>query len=211
MKSDRAIVAVFLTLTGVALLSGCATLAPCPGSLMPIVEIQVNNTASTHDDYGTTGANLPARARITNPKNFNNAANFPGGVNIELRNPVGAPNLLYSPTAAGAGSASIFQTLPGDGSWQNFWVKGTGTSATDKSAIIEMATAGSCSNGSTDIVVARKAMMIPSGAPPIAAAANPQVEIEINSTSATLDDYVTWAPMPRACAGSTARRATRPT
>ena len=83
------------------------------------------------------------------------------------------------------------RTLPGNGSWLSFWVKGTGTSAIDKSAIIEMATSGSCSNGMTDVVVARKAMMIPSGAPPIAVAANPQVEIEINSTPATLDDYVT--------------------
>jgi len=190
MRSERLVSILLLSLV----LTGCATLAPCPGSLLPIVEIQVNNTASTHDDYGTTGSNLACRARITNPTGFNNAANFPGGVNIELRNPIGSPNLLFATSAAGAGSASVFQTLPGNGSWLNFWVKGQSTSATDKSAIIEMATAGSCSNGMTDVVVARKAMMIPSGAPPIAVAANPQVEIEINSTSATLDDYVTWSP-----------------
>lgn len=194
MRSERFGVAAVLTLVGSALLTGCATIAPCPGSLMPIVEIQVNNTASTHDDYGTTGSNLACRARITNPTGWNNAVNFPGGANIELRNPVGSPNLLFSPTSGGAGSASIFQTLPQNGGWQNFWVKGTGTSATDKSAIIEMATSGSCSNAQTDVVVARKAMMIPSGAPPIALAANPQVEIEINGSSATLDDYVGWGP-----------------
>lgn len=188
------LMAVLISAAAALLVSGCATLAPCPGSLLPIVEIQVNNTASTHDDYGTTSTNLACRARITNPTGFNNAVNFPGGVAVELRNPVGAPNLLFSASAAGVGSASIFQTLPQNGGWQSFWVKGTGTSATDKSAIIEMATAGSCSNGMTDVVVARKAMMIPSGAAPIALAANPQVEIEINQTPATLDDYVTWAP-----------------
>lgn len=190
MRNHRSRLILFLCVTGMLMMTGCATLAPCPGSLLPIVEIQVNNTASTHDDYGTTGSNLACRARITNPTGFNNSTNFPGGVNIELRNPTGIPNLQFATTAGGATSASIFQNLPQNGGWRDFWVRGTGTSATDKTAIIEMATSGSC----TEVVVARKAMMIPSGAAPIAAAPNPQVEIEINASSATLDDYVTWSP-----------------
>lgn len=175
------------------LLGGCATIASCPGNLLPIVEIQVNNTASNHDDYGTTAAaTTPARARITNPTNFNNQANFPNGVAVEIRNAAGFSNLAFAANAGGAGSASIFTTLPGGGGWANFFVRGTGTSTVDKSAIIEMATSGICD----EAVLARKAMMIPSGAPPISANIAQQVEIEINQTSATLDDYVAWGPLP---------------
>jgi tyrosinase len=172
------------------LFASCATIAPCVGSLMPIVEVQVNNTASNHDDYGTTGADTVARARITNTARFGGGNNFPGGVAVELRNPSGSSNLTFSSSAGAAGSASMFQTLPDTGDWSTFFVKGTATTTLDKSTVIEMATSGTCD----EVVVARKAMMIPSGAPPIPAApARPRVEIEIGSV-ATLDDYIAWGP-----------------
>lgn len=170
----------------------CATVATCPGNLLPIVEIQVNSTASNHDDYGSTTSYTACRARITNATNFFNALNFPGGVAAEIRNPQSGPsNLLFSPVASG-GSASLMQTLPANGGWLSFYVKGTSTSSVDKSSIIEMATAGTtCS----EVVIARKAMMIPSGAPPISTAAGtPRVDIEIGS-AATLDDYLAWSPV----------------
>jgi len=167
----------------------CAVIPICPGSLMPIVEIQVNNTASNHDDYGSTTSYTTCRARITNFSKFGGGKNFPGGVTVEFRNPSFVSNLQFSSSGgAAAGSASIFQTLPDDGGWLTFYVKGTATSAVEKSAIIEIATSGTCD----EVVVARKAMMIPSGAAPIASTL-PQVEVEVGSVS-TLDDYVTWAP-----------------
>jgi len=172
------------------LLSSCATIAPCVGTLMPIVEIQVNDTASNHDDYGSTAADTTVRARITNPTGFNGSSNFPGGVAVELRNPSGGSTLGFATSAGATLSSSILQTLPGAGGWSSFVVRGNAASALDKSAVIEMATAGSCS----EVVVARKAMMVPSGALPIPAApARPRVEIEVGSI-ATLDDYIAWGP-----------------
>ncbi len=174
-----------------SLMSGCATLPPCPGSLLPIVEVQVNGTASNHDDYGSTTVSTAARARITNPNRFGGGRNFPGGVAVEIRDPLGLSNLTFSIISGGAPSASLFETLPEDGGWSTFFVRGTSTSAVEKSAVIEVATAGSCD----EVVLARKAMMIPSGPPPIpSAVARPRVEIEVGSV-ATLDDYIAWSPV----------------
>jgi tyrosinase len=172
--------------------SNCARNPICPGNLLPIVDIQINNTASNHDDYGTTSAYTICQARLTNATGFNNAKNFPGGVAVELRNPAASSNLVFSASGSGAGAASIFVTLPDNGGWFTFYVKGTVTNAVDKTTSVEMATAGaSCA----EVVLARKAMMIPSGAAPIPAApARPRVEIEVGSV-ATLDDYIAWAPV----------------
>jgi len=184
-------VRALLSMALLLLISRCATIPTCPDKLMPIVEIQVNSTASNHDDYGTTTADMPCRARIANPYQLFGNKNFPGGVAVEIRNPAGSSNLAFSTTAGGTGSATINQTLPDDGSWATFYVTGTSTSAVDKSAIVEMATSASC----TEVVLARKAMMIPQGAPPIPPTpARPRVEIEVG-TVATIDDYIAWSPV----------------
>lgn len=174
------------------LLTSCATIAPCPNNLLPIVEIQMNSTASNHDDYGTTTANLVSRARITNPTNFNGAPNFANDVAIEVRNPAGISNLGFATSALGTPAPSLFLNLPSAGGWLTFYVRGNSTSSVDKSAIVEISTAGSCD----ETVLARKAMMIPFTAPPIPATTAQQFEIEINHSSATLDDYVAWSPTP---------------
>lgn len=173
------------------LLPSCAVNPTCPGNLMPIVEIQINNTASNHDDYGTAGGYTICQARVTNYQGYNKK-NFPGGVAVELRNPAGGlVNLLFSGSAS-LGSASMFVTLPDDGSWLPFYVRGTVTNPVDKTAIVEIATAGATC---AETVVARKAMMIPPGAPPIPATpVRPRVEIEVGSV-ATLDDYIAWSPL----------------
>ena len=159
-----------------------AVLAPCPDALLPIVEVQINNTASNHDDYGSTSNYTICSARVY--------TNFPGGVSVEIRNPQNTSNLTFSVSGdSDPGSASIFALLPEDGSWFTFFIKGNATSTIDKTAIIEIATAGTTCN---DVVLSRKALMIPSGTSPIAAGL-PQVEIEVGSVS-TLDDYLTWAP-----------------
>lgn len=174
------------------LLPNCAVIPSCPNQLMPVVEVQVNNTASSHDDYITTTAFAPARARISNFKQvFGNGLNFPGGVEIEVRNIPLSTNLSFSPTNSG-GSAAFFATLPGDGSWFNFFVKGNATSTVDKSAIVELATAGASCN---EVVLSRTGIMVPSGAPPIASSpTRPIVEVDLGLYVSTLDDYLTWAP-----------------
>ncbi|HEY0140417.1 MAG TPA: tyrosinase family protein [Thermoanaerobaculia bacterium] len=172
-------------------LVNCATLVRCPGSLLPIVEIQVNNTPSNHDDYGSTTTAIPARARITNTSAPFGGLNFASGVAVEVRNPTLASNLSFSSTAGGAGSPSLVLTLNDAGAWSTFYVRGNSTSTVDKSAIVEMATWGGSCN---EVVIGRKALMIPSGAPPIGGGSLPRVEVEIGSI-ATLDDYVAWSPV----------------
>ena len=87
--NNRSLSYSLFCLTALLVFPNCATIPPCAGSLLPIVEIQINNTASNHDDYGSTASDTPARARITNVTAFGGGKNFPGGVAIELRNPAG--------------------------------------------------------------------------------------------------------------------------
>jgi tyrosinase len=190
MKQPRLSVSL-LCATVSLLLSSCATIPTCPNQLLPIVEIQVNNTASNHDDYGTISAYIPAQARLTNWQKFGGGLNFPGGVVVDVWNPAGSSNLTFSTVGgAAAGTATIPRTLPDNGGWSPFFVKGIATSTLDKSASIEIATTGACK----EVVLARKAMMIYTVAPPIPPApARPRVEIEIGSV-ATLDDYIAWNP-----------------
>src|SRR4051794_16035074 len=73
---------------------------PCPDALMPVIEVQVNNTASNEDDYGSTTAYTICRARVTNVVNSSGNNNFQGGVPVELRNPSGMlQNLTFSKIA----------------------------------------------------------------------------------------------------------------
>lgn len=116
--------------------SGSGVLPSCPDALLPIMEVQINNTASNHDDYGGTGNYTICSARVVNNTDFS------GGVSVEVRNPQGMSNLIFSVSGdSDPGSASIFAVLPANGSWFTFFVKGKVTSTTDKSAIIEIATA----------------------------------------------------------------------
>src|SRR6476620_11092109 len=96
-----------------------AVLPPCPDVLLPIVEVQINNTASNHDDYGSTSNYITCSARVVNN------TNFPGGVSVELRNPLSMSNLTFSVTGdSDPGLVSMFAILPEDGRWFTFYVKG---------------------------------------------------------------------------------------
>ena len=185
MKSTNLFLGLCVFLS-VLLFSQCAVIPTCPGELLPIVEIQIDNTASTHDDYINTTAYVPARARISNALNFNNNQNFPGGVEVEVRNPGTATALILSTTNSGTTSA-FFATLPADGSWFDFFVRGNSISGTDKGAIMEMSTAGMTCN---EVVISRKALQVTNGAAPTPAA-GPRVAITLGSIS-HLDDYVGW-------------------
>ncbi len=191
-KANLALVLVRLFIAPL-LLTSCAVIPTSPGNLLPVVEIQINNTASNHDDYGSTASYTTCRARVTNFAKFGGGNNFPGGVPVELRNPGASSNLVFSTVGGGAaGSASVFVTLPENGGWFTFFVKGTVTNPVDKTANVEMSTAGPPYD---EVVLARKAMMIPPGALPIPAAPpRPRVEIEVGSV-ATLDDYIAWYPV----------------
>lgn len=174
-------------LAALAGLAGCAVNPVCPTALLPIVEVQVNNSASTHDDYIGTATSTPCRARIVNVNRFNGGLNFPGGVEVEVRNRRLSTDLNIATTSGGTGSF-FFTTLPGDGSWMDFFIRGTAVSTADKGAILEIATAGVSCN---EVALSRKGLMV-TASPPIPGS-RPQLEIEVGSVS-NLDDYITWAP-----------------
>lgn len=172
--------------------SDSAFIPTCPDGLLPIVEVQINNTASNHDDYGSTNTYTICSARLTNARDTLGNYYFPGGVPVEIRNPADRPGLIFSTTNDSYEDlASLFVTLPEDGSWFTFFLKGNRTDTIDKSAIIEIASAGTtCS----DVVLAREALMIPADSIPIPQIPDrSRVEIEVGSIS-TLDDYLTWSP-----------------
>ncbi len=172
------------------LAQSCAVLPTCTNSRMPIIEVQVNNTESNHDDYIGTSGFVSCRARITNfNKEFGSGLNFPGGVEIELRNKRLSSDLIISPTNSGT-STSFFTNLPGNGGWFTFFIRGNALSTQDKSSIIEIATAGATCN---EVVVARKGLMVSNSPSPISGS-NPQVAIEVGSIS-TGDDYIAWNPV----------------
>ena len=186
------IILQLMSAIGVCGQNDSAVIPACPDRLLPIIEVQINNTSSNHDDYGSTNIYTVCSARIINYADSVGNKNFPGGLPVELRNPVSISKLVFSNIGdTDSGTASVFDTLPEDGSWFTFFVKGIVTSKIDKTAIIEIALADvTC----FDAVLARKALMIPSGPAPIPFYEDrPRVEIEIGSVS-TLDDYVTWSP-----------------
>lgn len=173
------------------LMSNCAVIPTCPNQIMPIVEVQINNSGSSHDDYVNTTSFTPCRVRIANPRTvFGNNLNFPGGVEVEIRNIPLATNLTVSPTSS-AGSAAFFTTLPANGGWLDFFIRGNTTSTVDKSAIVEVATAGATCN---EVVLSRTGLMVPSGASPISSTTQPRVEVEVGGYVSHLDDYITWSP-----------------
>lgn len=188
MKNGSLVLSV-LAIAVIVFCSNCAVNPRCPGQLAPIVEVQVNNTGSTHDDYVSTSAFIPCRARIVNAnKPIGRGLNFPGGVEVEVRNRKLSTDLRVSPVNSGT-STQFFATLPANGGWFDFFIRGNANSAADKAAILELATAGATCN---EVVLSRKGLMVTSS-PPIPASGRPQVEIEVGSIS-TLDDYLTWSP-----------------
>ncbi|TGD57930.1 tyrosinase family protein [Flavobacterium humi] len=181
---------IFCCVIMVLFANSCAVIPTCPNSRMPIIEIQVNNTESNHDDYIGTSGFIQCRARITNfNKDFGSGLQFPGGVEVEFRNKRLSSDLFISTTNSGV-TTSFFTTLPGNGGWFNFFVKGNSLSAADKASIIEIATAGASCN---EVVIARKGLMVSSSPGPIPNT-RPQVAIEVGSIT-TIDDYIAWNPV----------------
>jgi tyrosinase len=169
--------------------SSCAVIPTCTNRMMPVVEVQVNNTSSNHDDYINTTGYVPCRARITNFSKYPNGLNFPGGVEVEFRNKRLSTDLIVSTNNANT-TTSFFGTLPGSGGWFDFFIRGSVASSIDKANILELATAGATCN---EVVIARKGLMVTTSPPPIPNTL-PQVEIEVASTS-TIDDYIAWNPV----------------
>jgi tyrosinase len=150
----------------------------------PVIEIRINGTASTKDDYVGT-AYVPGTIRLIN------GSSFSSDIAVTLRNiPSWSGGLLQFSGTGGssAGSSALNLTVNRNNTFTNFFIRSSRSSSIDKDAVIE---AIDNRSGSNPTVFARKSLMTRSSSP--LPASTPQVEIRINSES-TLDDYVTWAP-----------------
>ena len=170
-------------------LSSCVRHVFRSSEFVPEIEVQINQTPEQIDDYVANGAYKQCQARIINNRN-GNANTFPSGVAVHLKNyrtAGGQVNFLTS--AVGAGTTTLNITLPANGDWGTFWIRGTTNSAIDKDAVIEVAENRAVAE---DVVLARKALMV-TGTPPASPTA--KVEIRVGALS-TIDDYLTWSPTP---------------
>jgi tyrosinase len=141
-----------------ALLGACASVPTRPAETLPLVEVEINHTASQVDDY-ITWSPTPARIRISN------SGSVTGTYPVVLHNmdPANGGQLLFAPWAnpwpAGttATGSSLALTLPADGSWAEFVVAGkfTRPSTRDKDAVIEVR-----EDRPDGIVLGRKALMV---------------------------------------------------
>ncbi|WP_081675054.1 tyrosinase family protein [Daejeonella oryzae] len=154
---------------------------------IPILEIRINNTQTSKDDYASSNNYIECSIRMFNGSQINQ--NIP----VLLRNiPFsGGGQLVFSSTGGTSpGSSTLDLIINQDNSFTTFYVKGKveNPSLIDKDAIIEVCDTRITSNL---IVLGRKALMVTQNE--ILPSTLPNVEIQINSAS-TLDDYVTWSP-----------------
>ena len=170
---------VVLILATVALLFGCED-PTRPGESQPIIEVQINDSPETGDDYVSPGTSIPARARLTNDRQISNA------VSVTLKN---ADPTRGGQVRFGSGGTNVAPlSLPQDGSWASFTITGASgqLSQRDKDAIIEVA-----EDRSAGIVLTRKALEVTSS---VSSAPSPSVAIEVRQSATSIDDYLTWAP-----------------
>ncbi len=184
---------ISLAVVTIGLFSNCARNVLRTGEYMPQIEIQMNNTAPTLDDYTNTTTYLPCRARLLNHHTgWNNTFTFPADLAVLLQNRIRQAgetggSIGLSNTGSGLTASSLAVTVPRDGSWRNFYLRGTTASIRDKDAVLEMVENRPLGD---NIVLSRKALMVTSAPPP---SQTPEVEIIIN-TASHIDDYVTWSP-----------------
>jgi len=142
------------------LLLAALALAACvstrPGELLRVVEVEVNQTPATIDDY-VTWSPTPCRIRLS----FGSSG--ASSVNVVLQNedPTQGGQLRFAPSPLAAGQTATLPSLPlvvpGDGSWVSFFVAGQfgSPSLRDKDAVIE------AREDRTDgVVLGRQALMV---------------------------------------------------
>jgi len=167
--------------------------------VMPIIEFQVNNTATTSDDY-IGDEPMPCRLRVVNQ------IDFVTDVQVSLENVSTGQGRMMVFSYAISSSQSGFLTLliPANGEWAEFYIRPFNNiqSRRDKDAIVQMnlRRANPAGGPRAGTVIGRKAMMITNSPPNFVNAntnfANANIELQINNNASSVDDYLTWSPMP---------------
>jgi tyrosinase len=191
MTATRLMTALLL-LVGV---TGCATVPTRPSDVLPLLEVQLNNTPTHADDIALVYplAQVPSRIRITNPQTA-----F-GGVQQDV--PVVLGNIGACGSACGqvrfraSSTSALVNTLslvlPRSGAWVPFVLAGSATFANQErtDAVLEVR-----ENRPAGNVLARQGVFVTDIFPfPIP---NRTAIVEIARTPISLDDYLSWAPTP---------------
>ena len=166
------------------------------GTGLPEIDIRINNTESSHDDYVGETTYVPCTIRLLEtilPTSTNS-------LDVRLQNFASAPSsagqvvFALNNLASNPGSTTLTLPNPISSAPTTFYIKrrpnstsGDYLSLRDKDAMIEVKDMRIGQNLS---VLARKAFMVTET--PITSTT--QVIVNINETASTLDDYITWAP-----------------
>ncbi|MEM9545065.1 MAG: tyrosinase family protein [Bacteroidota bacterium] len=155
---------------------------------MPVIEIQINDTETTADDYVNATTAASCRMRLLNPNSFGSDITV-RLQNIDLLN----EKIRFSLTSAGTYANFLITDIPEDGSWSNLYILGIGSnmSSIDKDAVIEVK---ENRVNLRNIVLARKALMTTTSPPINIVGTFPEIEVQINGNATTIDDYITWSP-----------------
>ena len=144
-----------------ALFAGCPVIPTRPTERFPLLEIQVNNTSETIDDY-ITWAPTYCRIRIINHNQFSSAID----VTLSNMNPASSGGKLLFDTVVSqshptttATQTTLNISLPADGSWADFVIAGQFNfpSLRDKDAVIQVRENRPDLKG---ITLGRKALMV---------------------------------------------------
>ncbi len=161
--------------------------------VMPEIEFQINNSATTADDY--IDGVIPCRLRVVNQLDFVTDVQ----VSIEnIDNGLGGVPLLFSYTTTSSQSGFITLLVPANGDWADIYIRPSSDiiqSQRDKDVILQMTLrrANPAGGPRAGTLLGRKAMMI-TDSPPDFTPAN--IELQINNNASSADDYLTWSPMP---------------
>ena len=159
-----------------------------PDEQMPLVDVTINNTVATIDDYVQTGSSnrVICSARIVNHYSFSSDVS----VRIRGYETTNGGRVDFSTSSGGAGASEIIVSLPADGSAVDFYV--IGVTANVNAVYGDIAIEVKENRTSMDeIILARKALMVTNSPP---AVPTELVEVQVGNSSVTIDDYITWSP-----------------
>jgi tyrosinase len=186
MQQTRFLLAGLRSLVVLALviLTGCASVATRPAEELPLVEIEIQSTPETIDDAVFPEGTVGARARLANHTRFSSAV----PVWLQAFETEAGGRITFGASGAIATAASLSASLPEDGSWFSFLVRGKSASSRERDVAIEVRERRTSLDGT---ILARAALTVTKISPPVPKA---RVEVQLHDTAATLDDYLTWSP-----------------
>ena len=168
------------------------------GQVIPEVDIRINNTSTSKDDY-VGNVYVPCTISLMNS---NLSADLPVRLQTIIKTHSSAGQVVFSSTNVQdpVGLLSLDLNLNRFNATTTFFIKRrpipTGTSGDylsfrDKDAVIEVIDRRTDEDSR---VLARKALRVAENASPLITQL--QVVVNINGSFSTLDDYITWAPTP---------------